>query len=500
MYPDVSSRLAGEELGTKTQYLSDEAGIVKGNAERIFFPETEEDIIELTKLATKARIPITISGGGTGISGGRVPLGGWIVATDKMRKLPSNDRSQEFPKEIWNDPETGIGYEIRLETLDEDDALITVPVSMPLKALQAWSSRHGWFYPPDPTERSAFLGGNVACNASGARSFKFGATRTWIEALRVVLPNGDLIILRREMKERLGDKKNIILRSKNRTYSVPRPTYKNPELRKNVAGPVLENQSDPSDLFIGTDGIFGIITEVTARLIRPPKTIVSIIAFCSTREQAMSLIQTCQEKREAKLHPIPMSVEYADAAALTIVRSNYPQIPKNVACIVYLEQDVDREAEIEEILNYWDNLLNDQSIKDTWVEYSPIGIETHKQFRHSMPEAVNRLVRRNGQAKLGTDYSVPRENFKEFLDYVYLCGDRFEKFQLDQGTKGGVPSYVVWAHAGDSHVHLNFLPKSDSESLYAKGLLIEMMKTVVSSGGSIAAEHGLGKKAFNGRP
>ena len=144
-----------ENVADKFQdYLTDEAAIIKnGFAEKIFFPVNHGEVMKIVLEASNTKTPITVSGGGTGLSGGRVPLGGWIIATDEMRRIEHNDL------ELWSDPETKIEYGVNLQNSDETNSLLTVPVSMTIQSIQNFVRERGWFFPPDPTERSAYIGG-----------------------------------------------------------------------------------------------------------------------------------------------------------------------------------------------------------------------------------------------------------------------------------------------------------------------------------------------------
>jgi D-lactate dehydrogenase (cytochrome) len=477
-----------------TSYLTDESALVHGHAEKIYFPTTEEELQKIIVKANQEKISITISGGGTGLTGGRAPLGGWIIATDKMTQIVSHPES----KKIYIDKELNNSFEYHLEKKSNELAYLTIPVSITLKAIQNLTKELEWFYPPDPTERSAFIGGTVVTNASGARSFKYGVTREWIQRLRIILPNGSIAVQDRDKQQKISNSENIQITGEEKSFSIPRPTYKLPKVRKNVAGPVIKDSYQPIDLFIGSDGIFGIVTEVTIKLIRLPFQIVSMILFCKSFNHALNIIDFAQNQRSKNVHPIPLSVELIDNHAVELLKPANPQIPKKCHTILYLEQDVFKEQEIISDLQFWINTFDKFDIQDSWVEDTYAGIEKHKNFRHSLPETVNSLVKRNGQAKLGTDYSVPPQLTKEL--YV-LCDKIGKKFQIYRTEKGDshFPSHVLWAHAGDNHVHLNFLPKNSNESEFAKNLMVEMMKEIVKIGGSISAEHGLGKKQFLGK-
>src|ERR1700674_2717963 len=164
---------------TKTQpdeiqdFLSDASYLRGGSAERVVFPETAEEVAEILAEATRTETPVTISGAGTGTVAGRVPFGGIVIATDKLNHI----------KQITHD-EQGGGRAI-------------AEAGVILRDLQRAVEAEGLMYPPDPTERGCFLGGTVATNASGSRTFKYGPTRKYVERLKVALASGEIIDLRR---------------------------------------------------------------------------------------------------------------------------------------------------------------------------------------------------------------------------------------------------------------------------------------------------------------
>ena len=137
----------------------------------------------------------------------------------------------------------------------------------------------------------------------------------------------------------------------------------------------------------------------------------------------------------------------------------------------------------------------DTSVAQTFQE-----IEHHKFLRHKVPETVNATVKSYGNAKLGTDYAVPNENFRELFDFILAIGKQFESYQQVRKELGESFGYAIWAHAGNSHFHLNLLPRDSEEDKEAKRLITQVLRKVIELKGSIAAEHGLGKKHFDGKP
>lgn len=461
-------------------YLTDEAGFIKGTASRIFFPENTADVQFILKNAYSDNCCVTVSGGGTGVSGGRVPLEGWILATDRMLSVDGG--------KPWTDDESGIEYKVALEKTQKYTTL-RVPPAMTIKAIQNYVREHNLYYPPDPTERSSFIGGNVATNASGSRSFKHGVTKDWVEGIVVVLPQGECITLNRN--EIISENK-IEIPTTN--YYMDIPNFYHPETRKNVAGPVVERGEPVMNLFIGSGGLFGVVTEVTLRLLDKPSEIMNMFVYCKEQEVALQLIDAVRAQRDTNTEPIPLSVEYLDDRSSAMIHKKDSSVPMAKA-IVILEQEFRDETEMDSYLDFYMSKFEELGIEDTSVAQTYKEIEHHKELRHVVPETVNALVKSYGQSKLGTDYAVPPQYYQEMVAYGVELGNLFEKeFSFDD------IGYAMWSHAGDAHIHLNFLPRNDMETKRAKELMVQLMKRVIQYHGTIAAEHGLGKKKFLGKP
>src|SRR5688500_6909917 len=185
-------------------YVSDASFIRDGYADRVVLPESVEEVSEILAGANRDRVAVTISGAGTGTVGGRVAFGGMVLATDRLNRIKGIVREAEG------------GYAV-------------AEAGVILADLQRAVDHEGLLYPPDPTERGAFLGGTVATNASGARTFKYGPTRNYVRALKVVLASGDVLDLRR------GDvRADSDGRIRLGSVDVQLPSYRPPRTRKNA--------------------------------------------------------------------------------------------------------------------------------------------------------------------------------------------------------------------------------------------------------------------------
>ena len=254
-------------------YLSDASYMQAGAAERVLFPESAEEVSEILIRATQEKTPVTVSGAGTGTVGGRIPFGGIVLATDNLNQIKSLRR-------------------------DKDGGSAVAEAGVALADLQRFVEAQGLFYPPDPTERGCFLGGNVATNASGARTFKYGPTRDYVERIKVCLATGEIIDLRRgEVRADAGNRISIPLSARH-TLEATLPSYHMPNVRKNAAGYFVAPGMDVIDLFIGSEGTLGVITEIEVALIPKPEAVLSGIVFFSAND---NLLQFVREARTLSL-------------------------------------------------------------------------------------------------------------------------------------------------------------------------------------------------------
>src|SRR4029453_13593179 len=148
-------------------FLADASHMRDGSAERVVFPENAEEVADVLRAASDSKTPVTISGAGTGTVGGRIPFAGIVLATDKLNKIKSIAHDDRGGRPV---AEAGVR----------------------LSDLQRFVDSENLLYPPDPTERSCFLGGTVATNASGARTFKYGPTRRYFNRANIALATAPL--------------------------------------------------------------------------------------------------------------------------------------------------------------------------------------------------------------------------------------------------------------------------------------------------------------------
>jgi len=445
-------------------YLTDASNMPGGYAERLIVAETAEEVAAVLREANEVRTPVTISGARTGTVGGAIPFGGSILSLEKLNAI----------------------------VIDREKLTTTVGAGVILGDFQKEVEQAGLFYPPDPTEWSCQIGGNIATNASGARSFKYGATREYVQQLRVVLANGEFLSLRRGDAVAADGMLRLVTEN-GRAIDIRIPTYERPNVRKNVSGYFSAGELDAIDLFIGSEGTLGVVVEATLSLLEKPKGFFSGIVFF---EQENDLLAFVDEARDAsRRSPVAIApgskidaalLEYFDANSLSLISEKFPETPKGMAGAIFFEQETTHENE-DVLLAAWNDLLEKHNAAQdaSWFTTNEQDLEKMREFRHSLPVTVNERVVRNKQKKIGTDMAVPDDKFRSFL--------RFYKETLD----GSGIEYVIFGHIGDAHLHANLLPKTEEEITRSRHIYGRCIAQAIMLGGCVSAEHGIGKLKRN---
>lgn len=477
--------------GDYVDYLADESRQI-GHAEWISFPETEDDIVESMHHCHVNNLTVTLQSGRTGITGGAVPEGGAIVNVSRMTKVLGMRRSPEGTFHVRIQP--GVTLQaLRDALLDGGNFDVSGWDEDSLKALEAYrSSKYPHVFPPDLTESGACFGGVVACNGSGARSFLFGPTRPHISALRVVLVDGEIISLRRGREQAKGFEFTVSSLSGKR-YQGCVPQYSMPSV-KNAAGFYATADMDLIDLFIGSEGVLGCVSEIELALTRMPSIAWGITAFLPSESAALQWVEQARTSYRNSI----AAMEFFSGEALDLLRRQRQEHPDTAGGIpelkdawhsaVYIEIFGEDEDAAEEQLMLLGELLEKVggSMDDTWLATHYREIETFKGVRHAVPEAVNRLVSERKKqypdiTKLGTDLSVPDERLQTVMTMYH-----------EDLRKAGL-EYVIFGHIGNNHLHVNILPRNPEDYATGKALYLTWAHNVVSMGGSVSAEHGIGK-------
>ncbi len=383
-----------------------------GHADQVFSPDKEQDVADLLRQASDKKIPVTATGALTGLAGGGSPDGGWAISLSRFRKLEiSKGRARVGPGVLLRD-------------------------------VQSAAANAGQFYAPDPTENTSSIGGNIAANASGSRSFRYGATRRHVLSLNVAFLDGTVRTIQR------GEKVDFDV-----------PAISLPHTTKLSAGYPLQPGMDLIDLIIGSEGTLGLVTEAELNLLPAPGDRLGGVVFFKSEAAALDAVDLWRPTPGLNM------IEYIDEASLKMM-----EVPHKAALMIEIEGDADID-------------LSGALESDSWFAMSATDRERFRVFRHGLAEKVNARIRRTGYTKIGTDYAVPLDKNRDMMAAY--------RTTLDKEVPG---KYVIYGHIGDAHVHVNAFPESQEDHDRGKAVMTELARVAVSLGGTVGAEHGLGKR------
>lgn len=407
----------------------EDASGYRGEADRAFAPATAAELRDIIARALSTKTPITVAGAGTGLTGAAVPHGGWVISMNRFRKL------------------------------EIDNGRARCGAGISLQELQDEAAKTGQFFGPNPTEYSASLGGVIGTNAGGARGFRFGSVRHQILGLEVTFMDGQTRWLER------GQPVEFEL------AAIPQPAT-----TKNSAGYFIPRGVDWVNLISGSEGTLGIVTEAELKLLPIAPAILSGVVFFSSDENALNAVDAWRPLPRLRL------LEYVDNASLDLVRPLNASLPASARAALLIEQDLTSEDDAE-VDSWLERLERHDALADqSWFGITAQDRERFHAFRHSLATTVLELTRHNGFPKLGTDFAVPIDRLREFL--------RFYRERCEVAVPG---KYVIYGHIGDANLHLNILADTADEAQAGKELMLEFARKAVSLGGTVAAEHGIGK-------
>lgn len=408
--------------GVRQAYAADASGLVM-RPEAVARPSSTEEVVELLRQASADRTPVTPAGGQSSTTAASITDRGVLLS---LRGL---DRVLE---------------------LDVAARTVWAEAGVPLGALKQQVAEHGLLLPPDPTsEEECTVGGAVACNASGARTLRWGPTRAHVEALRVALVSGEVVEVRR------------------------------PRLEKNTVGyaPV----HDPVDWFVGSEGTLGVVLAAQLRLVPRPATVLGLGLPFPDDAAALRFVVAAREARDVQ----PQCLEFFDREALAIFRAagDEPGWAADAGALVYAEEADAPDAALDAWLALAERhgALTD----DARAFEGEAALRQARRMRHAVPATMNERGARQrpfGGRKVSTDWAVPYPRLAEVLAVARQLADAH-----------GVPQAVAYGHAGNGHPHQNFVARDAAEVATIERVVEETLRVVIAAGGTVAAEHGIGK-------
>jgi len=217
------------------------------------------------------------------------------------------------------------------------------------------------------------------------------------------------------------------------------------------------------------------VSEARMRLLPTPPAVLAGVIFFPHDDAALAAVDQWRSV------PVRM-LEYFDAPSLDLLRCRFPEIPNAGRAAILFDQDLASDDDPE--IDAWAARIEgaEALAEDSWFALSAADRERFRRFRHSLPELVNDTVRRNGALKMNTDYAVPHARNREMLAYY--------RQRLEEEFRG---KYVIFGHIGDAHLHVNIFSSPDDPQ-HATDLILEFACKAVDLGGTVSAEHGLGKR------
>ncbi len=467
--------------------VAQDAGASRGSgATALVVPKDERQLCAW--LRANPSTPVLPQGALTSLTGGAAPSGDVVLSTRKM---------------------TGLDVDVTGATAVAGPGLLLADLHLALDEV-------GLFYPPAPTHDGASVGGNVATNAAGAATFAYGTTRDWVHRIRLVLRHGEVLELRRGAHRiRPGDTLEL---TGQRTFRLPIPTGLSPGLRKTSAGYHVRDPLDPIDLFIGSEGTLGIVSEVELALLPKPNILLGLV-FLPDAARAVALTRELRDRslatrRGQRPHGMSIrSIEFFDRRCLQLLAQEGKledlrvHAPDNAAASLLFAQELPAEWSDREITDrlarvYGTSLreprdalhdlmltLHSHDAFDGTSLALP-GQPTHQArlaaLREAIPLAVSEWLQRHHRRdpavhKLGGDMIVPFEHFPGMLGAYYRA---FESRGLD---------VCVYGHVSDGNVHPNALPTNADDMAAGEQALMELARQVLDLGGCPLAEHGVGR-------
>ena len=391
-------------------YSHDELGGVASYPDIVVRVKTAQEVSRVMKYAWDNNIPVTPRGAGTGLVGSSVAMEhGIMLDTTLMDSI--------------------------LE-LDEENLTLTVEPGVLLMDLAAFVEDHGFFYPPDPGEKSATIGGNISTNAGGMRAVKYGVTRDFVRGLEVVLPDGRIV---------------------------------------EFGGKVVKNSSgyDLKDLMIGSEGTLGVITKAILKLLPKPEKTLSLLVPFGTLQQAIDTVPVIVKSRH-----IPTAIEFMERQVIVDYLGK-PFPDKSADAYLLLKFDGSSQEEVDAAYEAVADLCLEQGALDVLISDTEEREESIWKARGAFLEAIK------GSTTLmdEVDMVVPRNCVNDMVAY-------FDEVQAAAGLR--IKSF---GHAGDGNLHAYLLKDDLSDEEWKRRLDVAMelvYKKARELHGQVSGEHGIG--------
>jgi D-lactate dehydrogenase (cytochrome) len=431
-----------------------------GKAQALARPATAREGAIVMRACHKARLPLTLSGGRSNLTGSATPQEGVVLSTVRMlTPAPAVDAARQR---------------------------VHAPAGMFLEDLRKEvrsQSNEALIYPVDPTSRAeASIGGTIACNASGFVPGAQGATRDWVAALEFLLPDGSLV--RAEHGQYVARDSRFLLADDDHETELPVPTYPRPTI-KNAGGPFskADGTMDFLDFVVGSEGLYGLVTACTLRLKHKPQALLDLFFPLPGEADALKFLAFVRAKLQGQLDQLG-ALEYFGVNSRRYMEHEAALFRGDNQVAIYLQVPLHKQA-LEDAAAEWLGLLEEA---DCHIDPDAILMLDNEQSwklfmeaRHSLPAHALEVVQRRGTFTIMTDAAVPPDRFGEFLTFTHGL---LQRAGMD---------YLAFGHLGDCHLHFTLLPEKKDLELGVE-LYDQIVARAAELGGVYSGEHGTGKR------
>jgi D-lactate dehydrogenase (cytochrome) len=441
-----------------TGFSSDSSNL-PGAAQGLCRPENERECAVILRSCYRAGIPMTLSGGKSNLTGSATPGGGVIISTVRMPALGP---------------------------IDQDSRTVCVLPGMILEDLRRAvleQTENRLMFPVDPTSRAdASVGGCLTCNASGFTPGATGSFRSWVLSLRILFPDG--LCLAAARGDYISENGRFILGGASDQREWPVPCYERPAI-KNAGGPFSDpsGQMDVVDLFIGSEGLFGLVTACTLKLQEKPKSYLDIFFSLPGEAEAVRFLQAANRHFGGDFSGLS-AFEYFGVHCRKYMDHETRFFRGTDQVGIYIQEPL-FDREMETAVEVWLEIIEAAELdidEDAVLLLDSDSLrELFMEARHSMPANALEVVQHRGSFTIMTDTVVPPDRFPEFLEFTHR---RIAAKGMD---------YLSFGHLGDCHLHFTILPTRE-QIADAVAVYDDIIAKSADLGGIYSGEHGTGKR------
>jgi D-lactate dehydrogenase (cytochrome) len=475
-------------------YLEDSSGVEPGRAAGVVRAHDEAEAAAFLRATVGSEIRVLPQAARSSVTGGAVPRGEVVVSVEAFNEIGPVERR--------------IG-----------GGRVRAGAGVRLIDLQRHVAGHDCYYPPVPTYQEAMIGGTASTNAGGPATFKYGVTREWVHGLRVLLFNGDVLEIERGQTVAEPGEDFVVVLSDGTELHVPVPGYRLPPLKKISAGYYASDPLDLIDLFVGSEGTLGLITEVTVDLVTLPSSVVTGLVFLKSTRAALELGDALRAAAASAwstgdpLGPEIRAIEIMDGNSLDLLREHGDtsrlrvRVPEHGRAALLFETELPERLSNDDAQEILGRFLEEQTAGEdgpllrlfsilgrhgalddldfAFPEDRARAAALH-EFRESIPKRVNEIlggIRKDHPSikKVGGDLIVPVDRLAEMMRFYE---EGFARRGLD---------FVIWGHLSDGNLHPNAIPRDDNDVATGLEALLEFADEAVRLGGCPLSEHGVGR-------